>query len=270
MSHIPTRERADRQNSQGWFSRSNEPESDRDTGSSDRATLSGPRRNSEQRNEVLGGHRVIEGVCRAEISPPKAPLGDVADETPYQLPAGHACDDRNSKQMTSVCAVASSSADSIGFSAYHGDHSSTSDIVLCEPPAAYSAMLELRLPSPIWRAGARSARRVATDRATEQEIRTAGAVSASGGERPARPMPELPPRGEIAGLGIRRTGGAPKRIGSGALVPAKLTWMPKDPFGAGVKEKPVSRFRWELMLTAASLTAVGGLVVVWLLKTVGA
>lgn len=270
MSHIPTHERSDRWNSQGLLSRLEAPENDRDTAISDKTTLNGRDRNTDQRCDVLGGHRVIEGVCRAEISPPKAPLGDVPDETTQEPLAGQVCDDRNSKQMTSACAVAKPSADPFSFSTYHGDHSSTSDIVLCEPPAAHSAMLELRLPSPIGRAGARAARRVATDRATEQANSAAGAASTSSGERPARPMPELPPRGEIVGLGARRTGGAPKRIGSGALVPAKLTWMPKDPFGSGVKEKPVSRFRWELMLTAASLTAVGGLVVVWLLKTVGA
>jgi hypothetical protein len=59
---------------------------------------------------------------------------------------------------------------------------------------------------------------------------------------------------------------APKRIGSGCLVPARLTWKPRDPFAAGGRSG-MERFRWELMLTSACITAVCGLGCVWLLRT---
>jgi len=59
---------------------------------------------------------------------------------------------------------------------------------------------------------------------------------------------------------------APKRIGSGCLVPARLTWKPRDPF-AGRSPSRMQRFRWELMLTSACITAVCGLGCVWLLRT---
>jgi hypothetical protein len=59
---------------------------------------------------------------------------------------------------------------------------------------------------------------------------------------------------------------APKRIGSGRLVPARLTWKPRDPFAAEGTTK-TERFRWEVMLTSACITAVCGLACVWLLRT---
>jgi len=59
---------------------------------------------------------------------------------------------------------------------------------------------------------------------------------------------------------------APKRIGSGCLVPARLTWKPRDPL-AGRSPSRMQRFRWELMLTSACITAVCGLGCVWLLRT---
>ncbi len=63
-----------------------------------------------------------------------------------------------------------------------------------------------------------------------------------------------------------RSGAAPARIGSGRLVPARLTWKPRDPFAAGARPE-MGRFRWELMLTSACITAVCGLGCVWLLRT---
>lgn len=93
-------------------------------------------------------------------------------------------------------------------------------------------------------------------------------------ERPAdsptpsgKPMPELPTRGAIAQLGVRRPGVAPKRIGRGRLVPARLTWKPGDPFAASVGRRR-EPFRWEVMLTAASVTAACGLGCIWLLRTI--
>ncbi len=77
--------------------------------------------------------------------------------------------------------------------------------------------------------------------------------------------PQLPPPGEIARLGVRRSTLAPKRIGSGRLVPARLTWKPGDPFATPSRPKRAP-FRWELMLTSACITAVCGLGCVWLLR----
>lgn len=57
----------------------------------------------------------------------------------------------------------------------------------------------------------------------------------------------------------------PKRIGSGQLVPARLTWRPGDPFGGDASGR--SRFRWEVMLTSACVTAACGLGCIWLLRT---
>ncbi|MFH1418565.1 MAG: hypothetical protein ABII12_09815 [Planctomycetota bacterium] len=81
-----------------------------------------------------------------------------------------------------------------------------------------------------------------------------------------RPMPPLPSPGQIARLGIGTPGVVPRRIGRGRLVPARLTWKPGDPFAASAQEVKYS-FRWELMLTAACVTAVCGLGCVWLLRT---
>ncbi len=79
--------------------------------------------------------------------------------------------------------------------------------------------------------------------------------------------PPLPKPGEIAGIaaGLRTTT-TPKRIGSGRLVPSRLTWKPKDPF-ADVKPK-TRHFRWEIMLTTACGTAVCGMGAIWLLRAV--
>lgn len=62
-----------------------------------------------------------------------------------------------------------------------------------------------------------------------------------------------------------RTVNTPRRIGSGQLVPARLTWRPGDPFGGDVRGK--TRFRWEVMLTSACVTAACGLGCIWLLRT---
>lgn len=82
-----------------------------------------------------------------------------------------------------------------------------------------------------------------------------------------RPKPEPPPQGSIARQGVRGPGIAPKRIGSGRLVPARLTWKPGDPFAASRKTSR-SQFRWEVMLTAACVTAACGLGCIWLLRTI--
>lgn len=58
----------------------------------------------------------------------------------------------------------------------------------------------------------------------------------------------------------------PKRIGSGQLVPARLTWRPGDPFGDIGGNGP-RRFRWDVMLTSAGVTAACGLACIWLLRT---
>ncbi|HWL94389.1 MAG TPA: hypothetical protein VNT79_12730 [Phycisphaerae bacterium] len=214
--------------------------------------------------QVLGGHLVVEGVCRAEIRPPKDPIGegdDAIDETLCGAPI------RPEPETVEMTTTASKPTVRPATPVEACDHSGISDILLCQPPVAYSAMLELRLPSPLGRRSNRNG--------TARPQRTPAPAAQSEGSSvtagwTGRAMPELPPRGEIARLGIKRPPGAPKRIGSGALVPAKLTWMPKDPFGRGVTEKKGARFRWELMLTAASVTAACGLGVVWLLKSVTA
>lgn len=84
-------------------------------------------------------------------------------------------------------------------------------------------------------------------------------------EMAAAVAPQLPPPGEIARLGVRGSTRAPKRIGSGRLVPARLTWKPGDPFATPTAPKRAP-FRWELMLTSACITAVCGLGCVWLLR----
>ncbi|MBX3396007.1 MAG: hypothetical protein KF841_11635 [Phycisphaerae bacterium] len=163
----------------------------------------------------------------------------------------------------------------------------SSDIIVSEGRSARMAMLDLRLPPRFGRYADGSSR-------TTIRSRTRGAASvavpaepvisigsmdqadgksisspASASVSVARPMPELPPRGDIARLAGSK-GGLPKRIGSGSLVPAKLTWMPKDPFGNGVREKSAPRFRWELMLTSACITTVCTLAIIWLLRAVAA
>lgn len=68
-----------------------------------------------------------------------------------------------------------------------------------------------------------------------------------------------------ATLGVQRHP-VPQRIGSGKLAPTKLNWKPGDPFGCS--EDPARRFRWELMLTTACVTAMCGLTCIWLLRTI--
>lgn len=62
------------------------------------------------------------------------------------------------------------------------------------------------------------------------------------------------------------TSALPKRIGDGRLVPARLTWRPGDPFGStdGTGRR---RFRWDVMLTSAGITAACGMACIWLLRT---
>jgi hypothetical protein len=61
-------------------------------------------------------------------------------------------------------------------------------------------------------------------------------------------------------------GAAPRRIGSGKLATPRYHWKPGDPFG-GVEDE-ASRFRWEVMLTTASVTAGCGMGCIWLLRTI--
>lgn len=72
--------------------------------------------------------------------------------------------------------------------------------------------------------------------------------------------------GGLAGSVPAQPSVTPKRIGSGELVPARLTWRPGDPFG-DTGESGVRRFRWDLMLTSAGVTAACGLACIWLLRT---
>lgn len=71
---------------------------------------------------------------------------------------------------------------------------------------------------------------------------------------------------ESVTAGGQRPAQTPKRIGSGQLVPARLTWKPGDPFGdsdgAGRR-----RFRWDVMLTSAGITAACGMFCIWVLRT---
>lgn len=80
---------------------------------------------------------------------------------------------------------------------------------------------------------------------------------------PEKPEAAIP----ISESGVRQSGVAPKRIGSGTLVPARLTWKPGDPFGENA-ESAGPRFRWELMLRSACITAACGLFCVWLLHSI--
>ena len=72
--------------------------------------------------------------------------------------------------------------------------------------------------------------------------------------------------GGLAGSVPAHPSVTPKRIGSGELVPARLTWRPGDPFG-DTGDSGLRRFRWDLMLTSAGVTAACGLACIWLLRT---
>ncbi len=112
------------------------------------------------------------------------------------------------------------------------------------------------------------------DHSAAQDVILAASISHTVKLRPSREgsltvggRPPLPKPGEIAGIAAGlRTKTTPKRIGSGRLVPSRLTWKPKDPF-ADVKPK-TRRFRWEIMLTTACGTAVCGMGAIWLLRAV--
>lgn len=98
---------------------------------------------------------------------------------------------------------------------------------------------------------------------SEQPESTPSTTTATG-----RPMPPLPKPGEIAKIAARvPTHPTPQRIGSGRLVPARLTWKPRDPF-ASDPEVPRRRFRWEVMLTTACGTAMCGMGTIWLLRAI--
>lgn len=241
----------------------------------------------------------LEGVRRADITPPSVPLGGDAAELPEEHWEDIDVEGAERSDMTTTLKPAIGSiADMVSLS---HDHSEAEDIILCEPPSAHLAMLSLRLParSPrrsipsysksVAECGAVQQFRPVIPLATSGEngdlvasaasVESAGARARElvlcGAENEEAPMsattvarPELPPRGEIAKLGIRKNGGAPRRIGSGALVPAKLTWMPKDPFGNGIRKQKSTRFRWEVMLTTACVTAGAAMACLFLLLRV--
>lgn len=71
---------------------------------------------------------------------------------------------------------------------------------------------------------------------------------------------------EAATAGSVRPPHTPKRIGSGQLVPARLTWKPGDPFGDS-DGRGRRRFRWDVMLTSAGITAACGMFCIWVLRT---
>ncbi|HKQ48977.1 MAG TPA: hypothetical protein VJZ71_12975 [Phycisphaerae bacterium] len=108
------------------------------------------------------------------------------------------------------------------------DHSASEDVILCEPTAVLGDESTVELEE-------------STDTAMIDDVAAAA---------PAYAL---------------KTVNTPKRIGSGQLVPARLTWRPGDPFGSDARGK--SRFRWELMLTSACVTAACGLGCIWLLRT---
>jgi hypothetical protein len=111
---------------------------------------------------------------------------------------------------------------------------------------------------------------------------------------PRRPMPPLPPRGQIARLASpdsvkaslqspsdvepspaiaavatkTRTITTPRKIGSGRLIQARLTWKPGDPFNSDTPASRKNRFRWELMLSTACGTAVFGIGSFWLIHRI--
>ena len=86
------------------------------------------------------------------------------------------------------------------------------------------------------------------------------------GMEPASASPVASESVSIPNEAMGLTKAPPERIGSGKLAPAKLNWKPGDPFGC-IEEDAV-RFRWELMLTTACVTAVCGLGCIWLLRTI--
>ena len=87
--------------------------------------------------------------------------------------------------------------------------------------------------------------------------------------KPSKTESRLGESGDRSGLASERLGSrsTPRRIGSGRLVPARLTWKPGDPFASDSSSKPI-RFRWEVMLTTACCTAVCGMGAIWLLRMV--
>lgn len=56
----------------------------------------------------------------------------------------------------------------------------------------------------------------------------------------------------------------PKRIGNGKLVSTRVQWRPGDPFGQAARA-PARSFEWNRMVKSACVTAVCGLILVWLL-----
>ena len=179
----------------------------------------------------------------------------------------------------------------------HDDHSATQDIIQCHPAAEGNTMNDTRtdkqgiepaLPAPVSENAAKPSTMAHGEddhdlgkmvRFGEEPTLGEPVISdadmatmreAMGDRQSAkmRPLPTLPSPGSIAKIGEQKTGTAPKRIGSGRLVPARLTWKPGDPFAGTVNRLAKRRFRWEIMLTSASITAASGMGCAWLLRAI--
>jgi len=125
------------------------------------------------------------------------------------------------------------------------DHSATQDLILNEAPLV-TAPIDAMDDS-------------AADGGLDSDILELDA-------EPVAQVAEAERPGDIARTGINRPGLAPRRIGSGQLIPARLTWKPGDPFAS--ISRPVHCFRWDVMLTTAGITAACGLATIWLLRAV--
>lgn len=177
-------------------------------------------------------------------------VGEAAGVTPQ--PISHRSEGDRRREKSSLGKVPSSrQSDSDSASTrvetpgFVDDQSATEDLILCRSTNEHTARTEDR------RERLRGSQR-------RRIVRKPG--------REGESVPDLPPRGEISRIGTRKQAAAPKQIGHGRLVPSRLTWKPGDPFGQD-RERPAVRFRWEVMLTSACITAACGLVCVWLLHT---
>lgn len=155
------------------------------------------------------------------------------------------------------------------------DESATEDVVLCqapqnleEPLAAFAA--ELEQPTCTNEVDADAEAMVSDEEgmdippfaddedveALEPALESNDAVSASEDESMAT----------TAYSGEQRHA-APSRIGTGQRVSTRLNWRPGDPFGDSSGSYG-ARFRWDVMLTSAGVTAACGLGCIWLLRTI--
>ena len=148
---------------------------------------------------------------------------------------------------------------SLDFDAKDCSESRSADISLDErlPPLSETFELDDLLP-------------VELDRNLPAPVEPSGDTSDAECITISNPLAEVP----IAASAVAKTSPAagltapaPQRIGSGRLSPTKLTWKPGDPFG-GSRESTAGRFRWEIMLTTACVTALCGLACIWMLRTI--